>query len=257
MIGLLHRLAARATGTARLVRSDARLPYGGGVLPWADAPRPEPPEPSRMRSNAPGQSPSLPHSQPRRRDAGPPLPEAAASAFWGEALPATTSRAVQDAADDLPAGVPTERQPPLLAGEAWPRLREAPPLPLAGDEASEERRLGHPSAGFEGGAGALSDTPTRPLETARLATPAEPIRLMPRAGEIPAPAIRSVIDAKPQPLFRMEPAASHGDDTAEVHIHIGRIEVTAVHEAPPPRRRQAPVQAPMSLDAYLAKRSRS
>jgi len=47
------------------------------------------------------------------------------------------------------------------------------------------------------------------------------------------------------------------DEPAEVHIHIGRIEVTAVPEAPPPRRRPAKKQAPMSLDAYLAARSRT
>lgn len=49
-------------------------------------------------------------------------------------------------------------------------------------------------------------------------------------------------------------ATAH-DDT-EVHIHIGRIEVTALHEAAPPARRRvaAAPRAPMSLDSYLAAR---
>jgi hypothetical protein len=36
MNGLLHRLAARAMGNAVSVRSNARLPYGGGAPIWAD-----------------------------------------------------------------------------------------------------------------------------------------------------------------------------------------------------------------------------
>ena len=49
---------------------------------------------------------------------------------------------------------------------------------------------------------------------------------------------------------------SQVEETTEVHVSIGRIEVTAVHEAPPPKR-QAPVTAkPMTLDEYLARRQR-
>ena len=51
-------------------------------------------------------------------------------------------------------------------------------------------------------------------------------------------------------------AAASGEPS-EVHIHIGRIEVTAVHEAAPPRRPAAPRPPPTSLDAYLAKRGRT
>ena len=52
-------------------------------------------------------------------------------------------------------------------------------------------------------------------------------------------------------------AAAQGESDTEVHIHIGRIDVTAVHEAPPQRRRAAASPAPMSLDGYLAQRGRS
>ena len=47
------------------------------------------------------------------------------------------------------------------------------------------------------------------------------------------------------------------DEGTEVHIHIGRIEVTAVREAAAPRARRPAAQAPTSLDAYLAARSRT
>lgn len=46
------------------------------------------------------------------------------------------------------------------------------------------------------------------------------------------------------------------DEITEVHVSIGRIEVTAVHESPPPKR-QAPTSAkPLSLDEYLARRGK-
>ncbi|MDD5410696.1 MAG: hypothetical protein PHF31_04665 [Methylobacter sp.] len=49
---------------------------------------------------------------------------------------------------------------------------------------------------------------------------------------------------------------SQVEETTEVHVSIGRIEITAVHEAPPPKR-QAPATAkPMTLDEYLARRGR-
>ncbi|BBJ23436.1 hypothetical protein [Candidatus Nitrotoga sp. AM1P] len=49
---------------------------------------------------------------------------------------------------------------------------------------------------------------------------------------------------------------SQVDEITEVHVSIGRIEVTAVHESPAPKR-QAPAAAkPLSLDEYLARRGR-
>jgi hypothetical protein len=44
------------------------------------------------------------------------------------------------------------------------------------------------------------------------------------------------------------------EETTEVHISIGRIEVTAVHEPAPSKPAAARRNAPMSLDDYLAKR---
>jgi hypothetical protein len=44
------------------------------------------------------------------------------------------------------------------------------------------------------------------------------------------------------------------EESTEVHVSIGRIEVTAVHEALPPKRAAQRRPAAMSLDEYLAKR---
>jgi hypothetical protein len=49
---------------------------------------------------------------------------------------------------------------------------------------------------------------------------------------------------------------SQVEETTEVHVSIGRIEVTAVHEAPPPKRPAPATAKPMTLDEYLARRQR-
>ncbi|MEQ1741300.1 MAG: hypothetical protein ABL869_02200 [Candidatus Nitrotoga sp.] len=48
----------------------------------------------------------------------------------------------------------------------------------------------------------------------------------------------------------------HVDEITEVHVSIGRIEVTAVHESPPPKRQAPTPSKPLSLDEYLARRGR-
>ncbi len=50
------------------------------------------------------------------------------------------------------------------------------------------------------------------------------------------------------------PSAGMVEETTEVHVSIGRIEVAAVHEPTPPRPAVSRRNAPMSLDDYLAKR---
>jgi hypothetical protein len=40
-----------------------------------------------------------------------------------------------------------------------------------------------------------------------------------------------------------------------VHIHIGRLELTALTAASAPRRERAPAHQPMSLDEYLRRRN--
>lgn len=50
------------------------------------------------------------------------------------------------------------------------------------------------------------------------------------------------------------PAANATDSgPAEVHVHIGRIEVTAVQDSPPAKHSARKGKPPMSLDEYLAR----
>jgi len=44
------------------------------------------------------------------------------------------------------------------------------------------------------------------------------------------------------------------ESDTEVHVNIGRIEITAVHEAPAARPRPKPADRLMSLEQYLARR---
>jgi len=80
-------------------------------------------------------------------------------------------------------------------------------------------------------------------------------------GEPPVLLAAAPIHAAPVrlPADTASPAHSVADsEPNEVHVHIGRIEITAVHEAAPRRRAQTPPPAsPMTLDAYLAKRGRT
>jgi hypothetical protein len=56
------------------------------------------------------------------------------------------------------------------------------------------------------------------------------------------------------------PAVAHrtsgGGETTEVHVSIGRIELTAVQEASPPARRAPPAKPLLSLKDYLGQRQR-
>ncbi len=80
---------------------------------------------------------------------------------------------------------------------------------------------------------------------------------------LPAPLVEATVlparDQAPaapwiEPESRGDAARASVHEPAEVHVHIGRIEVTAVHEAPPTREEKRAARQPMSLEAYLAKR---
>jgi hypothetical protein len=59
---------------------------------------------------------------------------------------------------------------------------------------------------------------------------------------------------RPPDSSRGPASASGAGEATEVHVTIGRIEVTAVHEAPPSKRRTPPSAKPMTLEEYLARR---
>lgn len=262
MKGLLHRLATRAAGTAAPVRSDVRLPFGAGG--WGEA--------VEAAGDAAGDAAA---------------PSRYADAPAGADAPALDVPAPPVAAAPVPIGhAPVPATP-------WPAVRAAPPAfetrapagPRARAEAQREERLpprlvDHlPEARVANdAAGRRSDgeaTTESAANTAPPASPArgtfsavaaasahrtghaEPARLMPAAALPPAPV--AAVSAARWPAWapHAPPSTAKSEEATEVHVHIGRIDVTALHEPSAPRRRPAAAPAPLSLDAYLARRGRT
>lgn len=67
--------------------------------------------------------------------------------------------------------------------------------------------------------------------------------------------IRSWVDSAVRQSLEAS-SQGQGIEPAEVHVHIGRVEVTAVQEPTSTARPQKPGREPMSLDQYLSKRER-
>jgi hypothetical protein len=106
------------------------------------------------------------------------------------------------------------------------------------------------------------DARTESPHSSRRAASADPPLLLPAAlhpvaGTSGKPSARSPVVGQP---FTASPLATSGaaaDEATEVHIHIGRIDVTAVREAPRVRATSSAKSPTLSLDAYLAGRGRA
>ena len=251
MNGLLHRMAARAAGTAVAVRSDARLPYAGGgaglgglgeaasnfstgaeplaqtpsasaILPHEHTARPAGLQVSTNSTRAPSPLVSGLHDAGAVRD----TPQIAPNAAFTQRVDSTQPSTIDE---------PQLTMPPQHAEPVMPRT-----VPLA-----IESEL------------APAHTPLELAMPAHRAMRAdEPAPLMPREPR-PAPLSPVLRPADRRAALSRDSAATQHEADTEVHIHIGRIDVTAVHEVAPPRRRAAAAPAPMSLDGYLAQRGRS
>jgi hypothetical protein len=81
-----------------------------------------------------------------------------------------------------------------------------------------------------------------------------PAAILPRQRA--AKATTAMPHAPPTPHTGVRTSQEASSEPNEVHVHIGRIEVTAIQQPSPPKPRQKRGRAPMSLDDYLAKRQR-
>jgi hypothetical protein len=135
---------------------------------------------------------------------------------------------------------------------AWTMHTNTPmPTPGTPDKAGETRgiRSAKPATRTPG-------TP-RPDATSSTTPSAPEPPAWPQVEPLLAPAIRvrwPASAAQPPPAQR---SGREGpvDTTTEVHVSIGRIEVTAIHEpAAPAQRPAARRKAPVSLDEYLSRR---
>ncbi len=246
MKGLLHRLAARAAGSALPVRSDARLPFGGG-LAWADEPLDA--HSGTVRDSLPAAVAAWPDVTPDRVDPEPTRTTAATST--------ATSTEVLVEAIAAPSPEPIHQRPTVAPPELVPQAAPPPaPRPPVGEPHDGARgepagldAVPPPAAGTTDPlderkpAIATAHHPDGASRRAKASTTGEPARLM--------PSTRVRVDAS-TPISA--PTAQSLDDTTEVHIHIGRIDVTAVRDAPAPRTPSRERKSPLSLDAYLAAR---
>jgi hypothetical protein len=256
--GLFARLAARALGGASPVRPLAGTPYAsppalleedsGSVAPAQNRLEPAPVVLAAQTREAA-------HSEPPR-DAEPApfaararAPEAtetsrvaALAGFSVEARP------VEAGVRARPASIPAGRARDVTLGPGEfepsdPRPRpEAPPM---APPVVPRSSLPAPAAPFlpvvPPSEGARARGEGAAITAPRSLLPAQPV-LQPRSGAVP-PSQRSA------PSIALDRATA--ETTTEVHVSIGRIEVTAMGAPPPARRRASPVQTPLSLADYL------
>lgn len=228
MTGLLHRLAQRATGNAWTVRSDVRLPFGADGLDRPQA------------------------------DAAPPLMEAAAPETHARARPRPPEPASLVTAAPEQAVPPRVQLPAVAAqhGGAQPVDAEAAATRTSVATATQPPGTAAVPATAMPTMASLH-TPARPQSTPPPRR-AEPTPLLPPQPSTAGHAASLAQTVRGPAAFALRPApqAAASQET-EVHIHIGRIDVTALHEAPRPKARPREHTQPVSLDAYLATRSKT
>lgn len=243
MKGLLSRLAAGAAGTTVTIRSDARLALGGPA-PLHSVPDVQaPPLTFETRPDVP----TAPTFQNARSEA---LHDRLTSiAGTAAGLP---GRLDADPRSDVDAPNQSDR---AVSDAAAVKLPFTAPPRLADYSVSQiDSRRSHSALEQTGRSADLrSDDAGRSRSTVRIVR--EPPLLVPLAAANRTFAPQPIAGTIASTPGRVVPhsALEEGD----VHIHIGCVEVTAVHEAAAPRRRPVSAQQPpMSLDAYLAKRVR-
>jgi hypothetical protein len=220
--GLLSRLGARAIGQAGAVHSIARLPF-------AAAPN------LALEAEAQiGQGSAAPMDLPAdlTRWSAPDLPPIAAAPGLTEAGPPgalaapRSTRAVPPPAPLVPSAVAARTSAKPLASDLHPAGRAAPDAREGLDRRAPTPEPTHP--------GALTVAPLLP-----------PQPIPPRSAWFPQ---------APAPDRDWTRDRQSAAQPTEVQVSIGRIEVTAVHEPPPPRRPGPRPSAATTLDDYLAQR---
>jgi hypothetical protein len=234
MTGFLRHLAARGLGQAGSVHSAARLPYAS------------PPGLAEAGSEAvapPPSLPSLPRGAPQELAQGP-APARPDGADEGVASPAPTPASrlplrpsiLATAAKDAPPRDDLDARETAQAIDAGRALRRAVDSPIGGIPDPLVPAAAH---GAEAASPASDERPG-PLRRV-------PPLLPPQQG--PGIALLKGASRAQSATWR-----TPVEETTEVHVSIGRIEVTAVHEVPQPKRAPARSQRALSLEEYLARR---
>ena len=256
MSGFLHRLAALAIGSGNsTLHSVARLPYA------------IPPSPVYNEESG-GQSATLGALGNKR----PPIANSAAELNHGadQNQPHGGFHAKIDAQDRNNEIIPSS--PEALIAQSATGFTTTSDLEIAAPSSvrsllrQPETRVKNTAAGESAVSDGvikthspLNNSGTNPIvhdePYATLTDSAVPQPLLPLKNTAHSSALNAGAVAQ-----RGEPRGSawqsQVEETTEVHVSIGRIEVTAVHEAPPPKRQTPATAKPMTLDEYLARRQR-
>lgn len=259
MNGFLHRLAAQAIGSTNALRTPARQPYSA---PPAAVPTEEPDrqaatlettvnKPQHVSSNAVEGESVYGQEQPRAKPHAKIVAQLHdnAQARENEVTPSTPEILVTQSATQFttkpereiarPSSAKTMSRHPqknvkrTLAGES-PVLAEGieTPIPLNNSATSS----------------IANDEPYPTITDSAVPPPLLPLMNPARPSALNAGAAAQ----RGEPEIRAW--QSQLEETTEVHVSIGRIEVTAVHESPPPKRQAPPTAKPMTLDEYLTRR---
>lgn len=237
MTGVLHRLAAQAMGSGGTVRSAARLPFLGapGLVE-----RNSPIDPS---SEAPIVSPRLDEPTDFAPSATLPagLPVRAPKAFVGSVVPREVSLGIKP-----PVETATTESRRVVRGETK-FIEPEPPARTQTDigarRAPEPRKPAPSDASRE--RSTSEAMPPLPPRT-QFPEPLLPVQNVPVSAIAPR--------AEPSAEASLAGRSARTDEGGDVHVTIGLIELTAVHEAPRIKP-SAPRQAPqLTLDDYLARR---
>jgi hypothetical protein len=230
MTGLLRALGAQALGILPALRPAARLRAGAAAIPSDLGQEVESfstPEPSR----------AVDASIDR-------------SAEHGATAPPSVPAAIVDSA------LPDREEAPAI------RRADRPIATSAAEEHRSVRELPSIAAHLEQAMRATSAAPARHMTTGIAEHDIQPIKgsdVVARFAQdaTPKPARRRNDPARFDVPVRTRELIPREHTTPDVHIHIGRVELTAV-TAPAPARRATVPQAkqPMSLDEYLQQRKR-
>jgi len=253
MTGFLQRLAERVTGAAHPLRRASPILLGP---PLVEEVRPV----DVMVAAGVGAASSL-----RVPDGTPQRQQGQNHAPGGSAIPACRSESTSNEVEKAegrditarrPVGIETSINSPA---DSWP-LTLVPYGPYAG-KSDATRKNAEARQSDPGVTASRSDSPfnSPPEMSAGQPESLLPARFPPARIEPLLPLAKpergfSIPSASASLANQTHHAAGMVEDATEVHVSIGRIEVTAVHK-PAPAKPAAPRRnAPMSLDDYLAKR---
>lgn len=255
MSGLLARLARHLAGPSLpTVRSRASLPYA--PLPALQESPPMPAAPAQGAAATSAESawpvePAAAEAQAKRRATSQPLRPVA-----------TAPSPLFTAPPEAPA--PLGRPPAALARRDESERADASVIPSGPSHAGTMSHAEARATAAEAPAPRSDDTPIPALDGESWRAP-EALWPAARPGDALEAGTRRdpVVSSRRAPAQGGPSASGSAGGVApakgapdEVHVHIGRIEVTAVVEPPaaPPRSRRGP--APMTLDDYLRRRGK-